>query len=68
MSTATAWIQVGARWHAVDDRWQLQATLYNAFDNERYAYDNSDDLEPRLEVVPSTFEAFRFFVSGTYRY
>jgi outer membrane receptor protein involved in Fe transport len=61
-------VQVGARLHAPDDRWQLQATLYNAFNNERNSYDNSNDLEPRLEVVPSTFEAFRFFVSATYRY
>ena len=61
-------VQVGARLHSADDKWQLQATLYNAFSNERYSYDNSNDLEPRLEIVPSTFEAFRFFVSGTYTF
>jgi hypothetical protein len=61
-------LQVGLRWHARDDAWELQGTLYNAFNNERYAYDNSDDLEPRLEIVPSTFEGFRFFVSATHRF
>ncbi len=61
-------VQVGMRLHATDDTWQVQGTLYNAFSNERFAYDNSNDLEPRLEIVPSTFEAFRFFVSATYRY
>jgi outer membrane receptor protein involved in Fe transport len=59
-------LQIGAGWHTRDDRWRLQATAYNAFSSERNAYDNSDDLEPRLEIVPSNFEAFRFFVAGTH--
>jgi outer membrane receptor protein involved in Fe transport len=60
-------LQVGLRWQATDKA-QLQATLYNAFSNERSSYDNSSDLEPRLEITPATFEAFRFFVSGTYTF
>jgi outer membrane receptor protein involved in Fe transport len=59
-------LQVGFRWHTRDDRWRLQATAYNAFANQRNAYDNSDDLEPRLEIVPSNFEARRVFVSATH--
>ena len=46
----------------------LQATLYNAFANERYQYDPSNDLEPRLEITPMTFQAFRFFLSAAYTF
>ena len=61
-------VQVGVRWRLLEDRLQLQATVYNAFGSERYAYDNSNDLEPRLEIVPSNFEAFRVFGSASYTF
>ena len=60
-------LQVGVRWMPTES-WQLQGTLYNAFNNERGSYDNSNDLEPRLEITPFKFEAFRFFVAATYSY
>jgi len=61
-------LQVGARVRLDDDKVQLQATLYNAFQNERYEYDPSNDLEPRLDITPNQFEAFRFYVSGQYTF
>jgi hypothetical protein len=46
----------------------VQLTAYNALDDERWTYDNSDDLEPRLEITPSQFEAVRVFGSATYAF
>jgi outer membrane receptor protein involved in Fe transport len=61
-------LQVGARLHLADDKMLIQATVYNAFNVERYQYDPSNDLEPRLDITPNNFEAFRFYVSGTYKF
>ena len=60
-------LQVGLRWLPMEEL-QVQGTLYNAFSNERGAYDSFDDLEPRLEITPAKFEAFRFFASATYAF
>jgi outer membrane receptor protein involved in Fe transport len=61
-------VQVGVRWRLLGDSLELQATVYNAFDDERFAYDNSNDLEPRFEIVPGNFEAFRAYASATYKF
>jgi hypothetical protein len=61
-------LQVGLRYRASGDRLTLQATLYNAFALERYEYDPSDDLEPRLDITPNRFAGTRFYVSGTYSF
>jgi hypothetical protein len=53
-------LQVGLDWHATP-RLDLQVTAYNALNDERWTYDNADDLEPRLEITPSQFEAFRVY-------
>ncbi len=60
-------LQVGLHWQPTEKA-SVQATLYNAFSNERGSYDNANDLEPRLEITPFTFEAYRFFVSGSYTF
>jgi outer membrane receptor protein involved in Fe transport len=60
-------LQVGLDWHAMD-RLEVQLTAYNALNDERWTYDNADDLEPRLEITPSQFEAFRVFGSATYTF
>ncbi len=64
----SAELQIGVRWNAIADKLLVQATLYNAFAVERPAYDQSNDLEPRLEITPSKFEGFRAFVSATYSF
>ncbi len=61
-------LQVGLRWRLLHDKLDLQVTLYNAFNDERWTYDNADDLEPRLEITPSQFEAFRFYTAATYTF
>ena len=61
-------LQIGLRLHLLDDKLLLQATAYNAFGNERYEYDPSNDLEPRLDITPNRFEAFRFYASATYSF
>jgi outer membrane receptor protein involved in Fe transport len=60
-------VQVALRWRPVEAL-ELQATLYNAFNNRRPAYDNSNDLEARIEITPARFEGFRFFSSATYAF
>jgi outer membrane receptor protein involved in Fe transport len=57
-------LQVGLDWQPTP-RLEMQLTAYNALDDERWTYDNADDLEPRLEITPSQFEAFRVFGSAT---
>ena len=46
----------------------LVSVVIPAFNSERFSYDNSNDLEPRFEIVPGNFEAFRFFTSATYKF
>jgi outer membrane receptor protein involved in Fe transport len=60
-------VQVGVLWTPYDNL-ELQGTVYNAFDSNRTSYDNFNDLEPRLEITPQQFEAFRFFLSGKYTF
>jgi outer membrane receptor protein involved in Fe transport len=60
-------VQLGLRWRPFDAL-QVQATVYNAFNNHRLAYDNSNDLEARIEVTPARFEGFRFFSSAIYAF
>ncbi len=64
----SAEIQVGLRWRSASGKVQLQGTVYNAFNNERYSYDNANDLEPRLEILPSNFEGFRAYGSATFAF
>jgi hypothetical protein len=61
-------VQVGVRFRGLDDKLTLQATLYNAFALERYEYDPSNDLEPRLDITPNRFASLRFYLSGTYTF
>jgi hypothetical protein len=60
-------VQVGLLWTPIESI-EVQGTLYNAFNNDRAMYDNFNDLEPRLEIIPQQFEKFRFFVSGKYTF
>jgi outer membrane receptor protein involved in Fe transport len=60
-------VQLGVHWHPFEAL-RLQATVYNAFNNRRSAYDNSNDLEARIEVTPARFEGFRFFSSAVYTF
>jgi outer membrane receptor protein involved in Fe transport len=60
-------LQIGLRWQP-SEALQVSGTLYNAFSNERGAYDSFDDLEPRLEITPAQFEAFRFFANAVYTF
>jgi outer membrane receptor protein involved in Fe transport len=60
-------VQVGLLWTPLESV-EIQGTLYNAFSNDRTMYDNFNDLEPRLEIIPQQFEKFRFFLSGKYTF
>ena len=53
---------------ATNDQLELEGTIYNALDDERWTYDNADDLEPRLEITPAQFEAFRAYASATHKF
>jgi hypothetical protein len=61
-------LQVGIRFHGMHDRLEVQSTVYNAFAYARPSYDGYNDLEPRLEITPSTFPGFRWFTSVTYAF
>jgi outer membrane receptor protein involved in Fe transport len=60
-------VQLGLAWRPFEAL-KLQATVYNAFNSRRPAYDNSNDLEARIEVTPGRFEGFRFFSSAVYSF
>jgi outer membrane receptor protein involved in Fe transport len=59
-------LQLGVVVLLLDGKLRLQATVYNAFNSERFEYDAANDYEPRLDITPNRFEAFRFFTSATY--
>jgi hypothetical protein len=67
---AAAEVQVGLSWlpDFAAQKLRLQAVVFNAFDAVRGSYDISNDLEPRLEIIPQEYEAFRFYLTGTYTF
>jgi outer membrane receptor protein involved in Fe transport len=64
----SAEIQVGLRLRALEDKLMIQATIYDAFANERFEYDPANDLEPRLDITPNAFASMRAFVSAAYTF
>src|SRR2546428_232363 len=67
-ASPSADVQIGMRLHTMSAKLILQGTLYNAFDVERYEYDPSNALEPRLDITPNQFAALRVFFSATYAF
>jgi outer membrane receptor protein involved in Fe transport len=67
---AAAEVRLGLAWipDFADQKLRLQGVVHNAFDVERGSYDISNDLEPRLEIINTEYEAFRFYLSGTYSF
>lgn len=61
-------LQIGVRYRGMGDRLTVQATAYNALNATHYQPDAFDDMQPRLEILPHNYEAFRFFASATYNY
>jgi outer membrane receptor protein involved in Fe transport len=60
-------LQLGVAWHPTP-KLNVQGTVYNAFANKHYELDVFNDREPRLEIVPTENESFRFFASAAYTF
>jgi outer membrane receptor protein involved in Fe transport len=60
-------LQLGVRWNPVE-RLTLSGTVYNTFANKHYSLDAFNDLAPRLEILPTTYEDFRFLTQATYTF
>lgn len=64
----SAELEIGLRAWFLKNRLTIAAQAFNALNAVRFQPDAFSDLVPRLEILPTHYEAFRFFVSATYSY
>jgi hypothetical protein len=65
---SSAELELGARAWFYKRKLMLSAQMFNALNAQRFQPDAFSDVVPRLEILPTRYEAFRFFVSATYNY